>query len=110
MTEVVPTVIAHGDIRNNLLQHGFALDELLVLGFCSLQFCAKFLCITMMPIVKDLNPDQRTEIAHLNLSTLKELGILTCLGHSTQGRTPAADGSSDRLRLKRPFRTWNQIK
>ena len=33
---MLPTVIAHGNVRDDLLQYSFSLHELLVLGLCRL--------------------------------------------------------------------------
>ena len=40
---MAPTIIAHGDIRHDLLQYCLSFRELLVLALCCEQFCSKFL-------------------------------------------------------------------
>ena len=37
------TVVAHRDVRHNLLESSLPLDKLFVLRFCSLKFSTKFL-------------------------------------------------------------------
>jgi hypothetical protein len=39
------TIVAHGDIRHNLLERGFTLDALLVFTICCLQLGAEFLYV-----------------------------------------------------------------
>jgi len=40
---MLPTVIAHRDVRDNLLQDRLPFHKFLVLGFCGLKIGAKFL-------------------------------------------------------------------
>jgi hypothetical protein len=66
------TIISHGDVGNDLLQHDLALDTFLILTVCCLELCPEFL-LSQFNYASDLKPNI---MANLDLAAGEELGIL----------------------------------